>query len=486
MWFLLLLFILLASPLEAHVGSTDVYYEGTAGPYLLMVTVRPPDVVPGVAEIEILAASNDIREVRITPLRLTGPGANFAPTPDLAHRAKGSPKSFLGSLWLMEQGGWKVRIEVDGVLGRGELSVPVTAVAQQTLGMQRALGIFLAALMLFLATGAVSIVGASVREGQLEPGASPTGVHLRQARVMMATSAILVLASMVLGNIWWNSIARSHERGLYKLPQLSASLEAGGRLLLRLPDPELWKGLRLGDNPLIPDHNHLMHLFVVRVPEMERFWHLHPEQTEYGVFSQELPAVPAGHYQIFADVVHRSGFPETAVTEIDLPDVSGKPPTGDDSEGIGPPLSQADRNRNVSLLSDGARMIWERDPSPLKSKRPDWFRFRVDHKDGRPANDLELYMGMAGHAIFLRTDRSVFAHVHPSGTPPMAMLALAQTNPTADASAPHAKHNTNSLALPPLVSFPYGFPRPGDYRIYVQIKRAGHIETGVFDARVEP
>jgi hypothetical protein len=39
--------------------------------------------------------------------------------------------------------------------------------------------------------------------------------------------------------------------------------------------------------------------------------------------------------------------------------------------------------------------------------------------------------------------------------------------------------------IPPQVQFPYGFPQAGNYRIFVQIKRAGRIETGVFDARVE-
>jgi hypothetical protein len=36
----------------------------------------------------------------------------------------------------------------------------------------------------------------------------------------------------------------------------------------------------------------------------------------------------------------------------------------------------------------------------------------------------------------------------------------------------------------PEISFPYGFPKPGLYRIFVQIKRAGHIETAIFDATV--
>jgi hypothetical protein len=34
------------------------------------------------------------------------------------------------------------------------------------------------------------------------------------------------------------------------------------------------------------------------------------------------------------------------------------------------------------------------------------------------------------------------------------------------------------------VSFPYGFPKAGRYRMFVQIKRAGRVETGVFDTLV--
>jgi hypothetical protein len=38
--------------------------------------------------------------------------------------------------------------------------------------------------------------------------------------------------------------------------------------------------------------------------------------------------------------------------------------------------------------------------------------------------------------------------------------------------------------LPAEVSFPYGFPKAGLYRIFIQVKRKGKIETGVFDAKV--
>jgi hypothetical protein len=41
-----------------------------------------------------------------------------------------------------------------------------------------------------------------------------------------------------------------------------------------------------------------------------------------------------------------------------------------------------------------------------------------------------------------------------------------------------------SSTVDPAISFPYGFPKPGFYRIFVQIKRAGHVETAVFGAAV--
>jgi len=103
----------------------------------------------------------------------------------------------------------------------------------------------------------------------------------------------------------------------------------------------------------------------------------------------------------------------------------------------------------------------------------------VEDGAGKPAADMELYMGMLGHAAFVRSDRSVFAHVHTSGSVPMAALALTQPE------NPHAGHMAMSEGLPAEVSFPYGFPKSGDFRIYVQVKRGGAILTGVFDARVE-
>ena len=63
-----------ALSMSAHVGSSDVFFEGDAGPYHLYVTVRVPQVIPGIAEIEVRSASNDVEKIEIVPMKLSGAG----------------------------------------------------------------------------------------------------------------------------------------------------------------------------------------------------------------------------------------------------------------------------------------------------------------------------------------------------------------------------------------------------------------------------
>jgi hypothetical protein len=83
--------------------------------------------------------------------------------------------------------------------------------------------------------------------------------------------------------------------------------------------------------------------------------------------------------------------------------------------------------------------------------------------------------------VFLAADFSVFAHVHPSGSVPMAALSLAAPGD----SLPAGAHQHHLQELPARISFPYVFPRAGRYRLFVQVKLSGTIETAAFDLRVE-
>ena len=363
-------FVLFSTAAFAHVGSSDVYFGGDAGPYHLLVTVRPPAMIPG----------------------------------------------------------------------------------------------------------------AGAREGSASPGAAPEPRGIRRGRIAMLMATLLVLSILFLGNWWWNSEASTQKYDmLYKAPPLAATLENGGHLVLRMGASH-WHDRRKASwsMRLIPDHGHLMHLFLLRMPAMDRFYHLHPDRAQDETFALDLPTIDAGHYKLFADVVRETGFPDTMVTEMDFPQIAGRPLTGDDSEVSAAAFAAPVSNR-VSPLADGGRMVWEQDTSAPAIGRLSWFRFRVEDKDGEPASDLESYMGMAGHAVFVRSDESVFAHIHPAGSVPMAALAVVQKDSGETMDMNMAAH---ARALPAEVSFPYGFPQSGDYRLFVQVKRGGQVETGVFDTRV--
>jgi hypothetical protein len=522
--------LLLIAPAWAHVGNPDVYFQGTAGPYHLIVTIRTPQMIPGTADVEILSATPGISKITVVPLYIVGPGAKYPPVGDLLAQSKEDPQYFSGTIWLMESGSWQVRVQVEGAQGTGELAVPVPAAARRTLPMQRSLGILLFALMSLLVVAIISIVGAARREATLAPGELPSADRSRRGRWMMLGAAVVVFGVLYFGNWWWNSEASAKARQMiYKPPPLEVSLETGGKLLLKMGNSE-WHRTRPETvmTTLMPDHGHLMHLFLIREPGMDRFYHLHPQIVlpEPGLhpyhepsFESDLPAIPAGRYQVFADVVRVSGFPDTMLAEIDLPDIPGVALTGDNSAAASSPIPADDARANnnadpssgsdtaatvgvtpdgtTAILPDGYRMIWERGTAPFTTNHFVWLRFRLETPDGKPVSDSEPYMGMAGHAEIVNSDRSVFAHIHPDGSVAMAALELAQKNSSQGNGGAIAKTGANAgndmagmdMSMDPRsaeVSFPYGFPKAGEYRLFVQIKRGGTIETGVFDTQVRP
>jgi hypothetical protein len=452
--------LLAPSGAGAHVGSPDIFLDAQAGPYRALVTVRPPRVIPGVADIDVLVVGGGASAVRIVPLPLTGPGAQFAPTPDTAVRSPSDPNLFTGHLWMMSAGAWQVRIAVAGDRGEGATAVPVPTLPQATLAMSGALRAMLFAFMLLLCGGFAAIVAAIVRESRLEPGAAPTVSNRRRGRIAGVAAAAACVAVVTFGNWWWSAEAANYDRYVYKPLEATPQLVGSGTLRLALSDPGWLASRRLDD--FVPDHDHLVHLFVLS-PDLNRFWHLHPDRSGPASFDQRLPPMPAGRYEIFGDVVHATGVSETVTGSFAIDAVPGVPLAGDDS---------------AWTSGDGGGIVWVKDNTPIATRRLTLFTFRVENADGTPARDLELYMGMPGHAVFVKRDRRVFAHVHPSGSAPMAALQMAMPGST----TMHARH---AAGLPPTVSFPYGFPEPGDYRIFVQVKRAGRIVTGAFDTRVE-
>jgi len=480
---------------HAHVGSKDVFEQVDAGPYKLFITIRTPVVIPGVASVEARSSGATVKSIRITPLPITGEASKHPPTSDPMINSTADPAFFTGSIWMMASGSWQVRFEVAGDAGDQTVSVPVPAVALSTLKMQHGLGVTLGILGLFLVVSMAGIVAAAVRDARLEPGATPSPT--RRRRAILATAGSLAVMALLIwgGAAWWNVEAASYALDVYHPMSVTPAL-SGNVLDLNVLAYDGGKERSSRSNKdFLPDHGHLMHLYAIREPEMDAVFHLHPVLTSAGDFRISLPSMPAGNYKLYGDIVHANGFPETLVSTITVPtDMPGGSLGTDDASGSPPPLSQGQLG-NSYKLPDGYVMMWDR-PSTVRADTAYAFRFHLLDANGKPATDVQPYMGMAGHAAFVKTDGTVFAHTHPEGSAAMAALMLANENTGSNASDHGAMNGAMSNGamsmdmgahgepLSSTVEFPYGFPSSGPYRIFVQMKHGATIETGVFDVVV--
>ncbi len=487
-WRLRYLFLLLLCALvspkaaRAHVGSKDVFEQINAGPYKLYVTIRTPTVIPGVATVEVRSTGAPISGIHITPLPITGEASKHPPTSDPMTASATDPAFFTGSLWMMAAGSWQVRFEIAGAAGDQTASVPVPAVAVSTLKMQRGLGTILTVLGLFLVLSMAGIVAAAVRDARLEPGVAAAPNRRRRSIIAMAGSLVFMGVLIWGGAKWWNVEAASYAEDVYRPLSVQPTL-SGNVLDLKVGSfkPESVRWAR-SNNDFLPDHGHLMHLYAIRQPEMDAVFHLHPTLVEAGDFRMSLPAMPPGQYTLYGDVVHANGFPETLVTSVNIPnDMPGGLPGADDAAGHPQPLSQGELGSSYKL-PDGYVMVWDR-PENLAANTAYAFRFRLMDADGKPAGDMQPYMGMAGHAAFVKTDGTVFAHTHPEGSAAMAAVMLANEATPGSTSMPMDMPMGND-AISNTVEFPYGFPSAGRYRIFIQMKHGAVVETGVFDAMV--
>ena len=94
----LLLPLLIAHPAPAHVGSPNVFFEGMAGDYHVRVIIRPPGVVPGLAEIAVRVAGAETVAIRLFRWDV---GEDGAPPAEPAVPVPGEEGLFSAELWLM-------------------------------------------------------------------------------------------------------------------------------------------------------------------------------------------------------------------------------------------------------------------------------------------------------------------------------------------------------------------------------------------------
>ncbi len=538
--FLTLLSVSIAS--FAHVGSPGVIYQGKAGPYTVMVNINPPDVIPGTASTSIYIENQQVYHIYIQPIYWYA-GDKGSPKADEAVPVKGTPGQYQGLIWLMQRGVASMRITVDGPMGKGSAIIPVMAVstAQRTMPVSMDWGLALLGVLLFLLM--VTIIGSGVTDAVSAPGASSKSLTTKKYTAM-AVTALILIAILYGGSAWWDALTVNYRRYLYKPPLVHTTILMNGKqMVLRVNIDSAW--LKKNDESMsyvVPDHGKLMHLFLIRYKTLDAFAHLHPVRKDSVNFLVSLPDLPAGRYLLFGDVVRWNGFTETISDTVNIP----SKPVGqavsinfpwltidpDDTYVLTNavnnnylPVKQAlvcGKPSTATKLADGSTVVWQRSPgAPLEANKIYPLTFLVKDPAGKPAK-LQPYMGMMGHAVALKYDGSVYVHLHPVGTYSMASQEIMQNRVNGDSKVPalpnakffvdsvdrligkiksmseddrnaYLNGNMKGMSMPGmndkpadgLVAFPYAFPSPGNYRIWVQLKRNGVILNCAFDAVVE-
>ena len=480
--------IVLAALSMAHVGSPDTFFAGRAGPYDVRVTVRLPGVIPGRAQLSVRlpgVTAPNTHHVTVQAAQWNV-GLKGAPPPETAVPVPGDPTLFAAELWFMTAQPYQLSVVVDGPSGQGSAMVPVMAIATAERRMPPWLGAVLAALGVFLTAGMLTIIGAAIRESVLPPGAAPDARRQRSGRIAIAVAAVMAAFILWGGNTWWAAEAANYGRSILYRPFATTASVRNRQLTLGIRDNR-WTGTPNPNsryNALLPDHGKLMHMFLIGADDSgagagpRAFAHVHPvARTPAALdFDVALPvALPPGHYRVYSDIVHESGFAQTLVSTVELLPASGRSDQSvDPDDSWFNEVATAMTGSASFVFGDGTRIVAAGGPFVAGSERE--LQFSMADAAGATL-PVEPYMGMAAHVALANRDGSVFAHLHPSGSVSMAALQKI-------ASEPANAHDGHVMPVESRVAIPYAFPKAGSYRLWVQMKRDGAVHTAAFDVDV--
>jgi hypothetical protein len=181
-------------------------------------------------------------------------------------------------------------------------------------------------------------------------------------------------------------------------------------------------------------HTKRMHLIVVR-RDLTGFQHLHPRMDGDGTWSSPLRLEEPGAYRVFADFSH-DGQATTLGGEIQAPGRA-------DFESLPAPAAtgRSEGGFDIRLATDH-----------IEAGQAAELSFEIA-RAGQPAA-LQTYLGAGGHLVALREGDLAFLHVHPQ-----------------------ARGNGE-------IGFEATFPSAGSYRLFLQFKVNGEVDTAAFTIEV--
>jgi Cu+-exporting ATPase len=201
---------------------------------------------------------------------------------------------------------------------------------------------------------------------------------------------------------------------------------------------------------LVRTHQVWMHVIITR-DDLGTFAHLHPEPTGTpGTYTVTATFPTAGTYTLHTELRRRGQMVD--VLDTHRITVAGPAP----APAVAPTADVRTWDGDgVRITLDGEAHLGEASD----------FTLRFTDAAGRPVDDLQPYLGAAGHVVVMRADGSTFAHRHAETSDDQGRPVFALPG----------------TAFGPDLDLHVDFDRPGAYRLWAQLRLGdGTVVTAPF------
>jgi hypothetical protein len=473
------------------------------------VVLRRITSVPGPLQVEVIThTGGTLRSIDISAVQ-DGPLTGTATVPRPISRARivlpRIPAAAAAALQVDRPGAWLLRLASDGTTATIPFIVPAAVTAPQEQAVY--IGFVGAGICLVLAL----VVAARARSGWwtiVPVGGLVTGVAVAVTAAMLsATTPLPPAAGTTLDPTAQNITDPYANTGPrisdYSRPAAQLTVDAtprrgigraagaGTRLVLQLLDSAT--GIPVDD--LVDHDDAFIHLLVVGPDGVLR--HVHPVRIRSGVWLVDLPATLPGHYAVSAEFERRGGGTELARSMSGF-DVAGRAAPAATAAAV---LRSSIRSASVQI---GASR-WHIAATGLVAGAATTITATA------PAPDLQLWLGMVGHAIIAGplsagpiTGTTVqaadtWSHTHSMGamtpgsmsTTAGGMAGMAGTG-AAGSGDMGAMAPVNGDSAPdetvahygPAVPFTYTFATAGRFRVWIQVEEGYRITTTPLDVSI--
>ncbi len=221
-------------------------------------------------------------------------------------------------------------------------------------------------------------------------------------------------------------------------------------------------------------HEKPMHLLVVS-RDLAEFYHIHPEQSADGSYRVSHVFPNGGDYKLYADFT-----PKDAVQVVEQIDIKV---AGEERAKV---ALQPDAKFEKSV--EGLKVVMK--PSAaIKAGQELNLDFQAfDASSGKPATDLQNYLGELAHFVIISEDMKDFVHAHPMAKGEkmndVKMDGKKAANHPSDGHDHSTMEGTTAKPSQSEVSAHTAFPRAGLYKLWAQFQRGEKVISVPFIVNV--